>query len=86
MPKVTLRKTSAASKYGAKYMPASYDVLVDGQMIGELKGRYQGRNGNGHWHELRDLSGNTVDSTVEVRGHRREKLNEAALKLAAACA
>lgn len=77
MAQVTLRKTTAASTYGAKYLPASYDVLV---------GRTQGRNGNGHWHELRDLSGSTLVATVEVRGASRQRLNAVALELAAKAA
>lgn len=83
MNSVTLRKTTPASSYGAKYLPASYDVLVNGQKVGVLVGRSQGRNGNGHWHEFRDLLGNTVEATVEVRGASRQRLNDAALKLAA---
>ncbi len=82
MSRVTLRKTTAASNYGAKYQPAGYDVLVDGRKVAVLVGRSQGRNGNGHWHELRDLCGNTVSASVEVRGAPRLRLNAAALELA----
>lgn len=83
MGKVALRKATAASTYGSKYFPASYDVLVNGVKVAVLVGRSTGRNGNGHWHELRDLRGKTVAATVEVRGASRQRLNAAALELAA---
>lgn len=84
--KVTLKKTEAPSVYGAKYTPASYDVLVAGRKVGELVGRCQGRNGDGYWHELRDLAGRRVGGAVAVRGALRQTLNAAALELAADCA
>lgn len=62
-------------------MPASYDVIVDTVKVGEMVGVCQGRNGDAHWHEFRDLSGNTLNRTVEVRGMRRAKLNELAVKI-----
>jgi len=85
MPKVTLKKTAPADTYGAKYMPASYDVMVDGRKVGELVGRSQGRNGNDYWHDLRDLRGEDLAGAFEVRGSRREALDAAALEMAARC-
>lgn len=82
MSKVTLRKTSKAATYGDKYTPASYDVLVDGRKVAVVVGRSQGRNGNGYWQEMRDLNGNTVETYVEVRGAQRQRINDAAVKLA----
>lgn len=82
MPKVTLRKTDSPSKYGSRYTPASYDVLVDGSKVARLEGRCSGRNEVCHWHELRDLRGRVVLSSSGVRGRAREELNIAVLALA----
>lgn len=84
MSKVILRRTSKATTYGDTYMPANYDVMVDGRKVGQVVGRHLGRNksGKGYWHEMRDLKGNTVENYVEVRGAQRKRIDDAALKLA----
>ena len=84
MSKVTLRKTDSPSKYGNRYKPASYDVLVDGRKVARLEGRRKGRMEVFHWHELRDLTGRVILSNASVRGSGRQDLDEAARELASA--
>lgn len=79
---VALKKISDACKTRSdRYVPADYEVIVDGVKVGQLHGRSPGRGPARFWHELRNLQGQCVPGIVSVRGRDRIKLNALAVEL-----
>ncbi|MDU8351036.1 hypothetical protein RYA05_03900 [Pseudomonas syringae pv. actinidiae] len=79
---VVLKKISEARQtLSDRYVPADYDVVVDGIKVGVLHGRSPGRGPARFWHELRNLQGQCVPGIVSVRGRDRIKLNALAVEL-----
>lgn len=80
---VVLKKTREASpkNLSGRYLPASYDVYVDGIKVGSLEGRSPGRGPNRPFHEMRALNGKPVSGSVGVRGRDRLHLDTLAIQL-----
>lgn len=73
-PRVTLKKTCEKDAYSGT--PASYDVFVDGVLVGRLRGTYSRIAGTGQRFEGKDGSRNGFSG---VRGVYRKHLDRAAL-------
>lgn len=73
-PRVKLKKTNSKDVYSGT--PASYDVFVDGVLVGRLRGTYSRIMGVGQHFEGKDGSRNGFSG---VRGVYRKHLDRAAI-------
>jgi hypothetical protein len=78
---VVLKKIECADTLvDERYAPASYDVTVNGEVVGLLVGKYKSAGSKSFWHDLKNLKGQYSKTTVGIRGQPRERLDREAIR------
>jgi len=86
MTKITLKKTKEVSRtrYGSKgkigVTPASYDIVVDGEKVGDIMGGCHSKLSCKSGYQKGTVKGASL-SVVGIRGQDRRKMEQDILKI-----